>query len=285
MKDNSGADSNVATVSITVNAPPVANNDPGVTTNKNTAVVINVLSNDSDPDGTINPTTVAIVGSASHGTTSVNPTTGAITYTPASNYTGPDSFTYKVKDNSGADSNVATVSITVNAPPVANNDPGVTTNKNTAVVINVLSNDSDPDGTINPTTVAIVGSASHGTTSVNPTTGAITYTPAANYTGPDSFTYKVKDNSGADSNVATVSITVNAPPVANNDPGVTTNKNTAVVINVLSNDSDPDGTINPTTVAIVGSASHGTTSVNPTTAPSPTRRPRTTPAPIASPTR
>ena len=59
--------------------------------------------------------------------------------------------------------------------------------------------------------MAIVGAASHGTTSVNPTTGAITYTPAANYTGPDSFTYKVKDNLGADSNVATVSITVNAP--------------------------------------------------------------------------
>ena len=65
---------------------------------------------------------MAIVAAASHGTTSVNPTTGAITYTPASNYTGPDSFTYKVKDNSGADSNVATVSITVNAPPVASND-------------------------------------------------------------------------------------------------------------------------------------------------------------------
>ncbi len=265
VKDNWGADSNVATVSITVNAPPVANNDTGVTTNKNTAVVINVLCNDSDSDGTIDPTTVTIVGPASHGTTSVNPTTGAITYTPAANYTGPDSFTYKVKDNSGADSNVATVSITVNAPPVANNDPGVTTNKNTAVVINVLSNDSDSDGTINPTTVSIVGPASHGTTSVNPTTGAITYTPAVELHRPDSFTYKVKDNSGADSNVATVSITVNAPPVANNDPGVTTNKNTAVVINVLSNDSDSDGTINPTTVAIVGSASHGTTSVNPTT--------------------
>ena len=94
-----------------------------------------------------------------------------------------------------------------NLAPVAVND-AATTNKNTAVTINVLANDSDPDGTINPTTVTIVSGASHGTTSVNPTTGAVTYTPAANYVGPDSFTYKVKDNLGVDSNVATVSITV-----------------------------------------------------------------------------
>jgi hypothetical protein len=94
-----------------------------------------------------------------------------------------------------------------NQPPVAKNDTA-NTYKNVAVVINVLGNDADSDGTVKSTTVAIVGAAGHGTTSVNSTTGGITYTPAANYTGPDSFTYKVKDNNGADSNVATVSITV-----------------------------------------------------------------------------
>lgn len=207
VNDNSGAVSNVATVSIVVNAPPVAGDDTA-TTNKNMAVTIDVLSNDSDPDGTVDPTTVAIVGAAGHGTTTVNPTTGAITYTPAANYTGPDSFTYRIKDNLGADSNVATVSITVNAPPVAVNDTA-STNENTAALISVLTNDSDLDGVVDPATVAILAAALHGTTSVNPTTGAITYTPAPNYTGPDSFTYKVKDNLGADSNVATVSITVN----------------------------------------------------------------------------
>jgi len=245
-----------------LNRAPVAVNDTA-NTNKNTSVVVNVLSNDSDPDGTLDPTSVAIVGAASHGTTSVNPTTGAVTYTPAVNYTGMDSFTYKVKDNRGTDSNVATVSIAINAPPVAVNDKA-NTSKNTAVVITVLSNDSDPDGTLDPTSVAIVAPASHGTTSVNPASGAITYTPALNYTGTDCFTYKVKDNRGTYSNVATVLITVNAPPVAVNDTA-TTNKNTVVVIGVLSNDSDPDGTLDPTSVTIVSGPSHGTASVNPTT--------------------
>ena len=126
----------------------------------------------------------------------------------------------------------------------------------------MLGNDSDSDGTLDPTSVTIVAPAGHGTTSVNPTTGAITYTPAANYTGPDSFTYRVKDNLGAESNVATVSITVNAPPLASNDTA-TTNQNVAAVINVLGNDSDSDGTLDPTSVAIVSPAGHGTTSVNP----------------------
>ena len=72
---------------------------------------------------------------------------------------------------------------TVNAPPVAANDTA-TTNKNTAVAVNVLANDSDPDGTLNATTVAIVGPAGHGTTSVDATTGVVTYTPAVELHGP-----------------------------------------------------------------------------------------------------
>ncbi len=59
--------------------------------------------------------------------------------------------------------------------------------------------------------MAIVLAASHGTTSIDPASGVITYSPALNYTGPDSFTYTVKDNSGANSNQATVSINVTGP--------------------------------------------------------------------------
>ena len=186
MKDNLGADSNVATVSITVNAPPVANNDPGVTTNKNTAVVINVLSNDSDPDGTINPTTVAVVGSASHGTTSVNPTTGAITYTPAANYTGPDSFTYKVKDNLGADSNVATVSITVNAPAAVGTIAGT-------IYLDVTGNGLTADDTPQAGVNVYLDTNNNGV----PNTGEPMTTTLANgayaFTGLGAGTYKVRE--------------------------------------------------------------------------------------------
>ncbi len=86
--------------------------------------------------------------------------------------------------------------LTINAHPVAGDD-AVTTNENVAVSIDVLANDSDSDGTVDPTTVMIVGTAGHGTTSVDPASGVVAYTPAANYAGPDSFIYWVKDDRGA----------------------------------------------------------------------------------------
>ncbi|MDB5390747.1 MAG: hypothetical protein JWM11_6393, partial [Planctomycetaceae bacterium] len=108
----------------------------------------------------------------------------------------------------GSDSLVATVnSGQNNAPPTAINDTA-STSQNAPAVISVLANDSDSDGTVDITSVSIVAPATHGTTSVNSTTGVVTYTPAPGYTGPDSFTYQFQDNQGATSNVATVSLTV-----------------------------------------------------------------------------
>ena len=247
------------------NQSPAARNDSAATT-KNTAVEINVLSNDSDPDGSINVKTVSIVAKPSHGKVSVDSKTGVVTYTPDKNFTGSDSFTYKVKDNSGAYSNVATVSLTITAPnqPPQARDDSATTGKNVPVTINVLANDKDTDGTIDPTTVAIVGAAKHGTTSINPTTGVVTYTPATNYTGTDTFTYKVKDNQGAYSNVASVNVTVtapNQPPQAYND-SATVKKNKSVVINVLANDRDSDGSINKSSLLIVAGPRHGTLKID-----------------------
>ena len=254
--------------SIIPNQPPVAVNDTA-TTPEDTTVVIEVLDNDYDSDGTIDPTTVTIVDDVSHGNTSVNGTTGEVTYTPDPNYYGSDNFTYNVDDDDGNTSNEATVSITVtdvNDPPVAVNDT-TSTPEDTTVDIDVIANDVDIDGTIDPTTVVIVSDVTHGATSVNPSTGVVTYTPGSNYYGPDSFTYEVDDDDGATSNVATVSITVgdvNDPPVANNDTA-STPEDTQVDIDVIANDVDIDGTIDPTTVTIVDDTEHGNTSVNGTT--------------------
>src|SRR5207249_2120004 len=148
------------------------------------------------------------------------------TYTPAPNYDGGDSFTYKANDGA-LDSNVATVAITVTAvndPPVAVND-AFTTAEDTAVSGNVLTNDTDVDAGTTLTAI-LVATTAHGTLPTPPTC-ALTYTPAPNYNGSDSFTYKANDNT-ADSNVATVAITitaVNDPPVAADD-ALTTNEDT-----------------------------------------------------------
>lgn len=114
-----------------------------------------------------------------------------------------------------------------NDPPVAN-DQSVTTNQNTPVPITLFA--TDPDG--DPITYSIVGlGPSHGSLNppLNPSTGTVTYAPTASYFGPDSFTFKATDSQGADSNIATVSITVKGPPDCNN-PTIVGNDNRNDVI-------------------------------------------------------
>lgn len=209
----------VVTVTAAPNSPPKAVNDSR-STPEDTPVSIEVLANDSDPDGdALDKGTLTVVTSPKNGAFSIS--NGAVTYTPKQDYSGADSFTYTVKDSKGATSNVATVSITVmavNDAPVAVND-AVTTSEDVPAQIAVLANDTDIDGSLVKSSVAIKTGPSHGTASVNTATGVVTYTPAANYNGSDSFTYSVRDNGSATSNMATVSITISpvndAPVVVN----------------------------------------------------------------------
>ncbi|MDZ7267823.1 MAG: tandem-95 repeat protein [candidate division KSB1 bacterium] len=192
------------------NQPPLANDD-AATTPEDQAVAIEVLGNDSDADGSLNPASVTVATTPGHGTTAIDSATGTITYSPHADYFGPDSFTYTVKDNDGATSNRATVSVTVdsrNDAPLANAD-AATTSENTAVTIAVLANDSDVDGTLQAASVTIVQQPDFGTiTAIDPAHGAITYTPANAYQGTDEFRYTVQDDQGAVSNAATVTVTV-----------------------------------------------------------------------------
>ena len=119
---------------------------------------------------------------------------GSFTYTPAADFAGSDSFTYRASDGT-LTSNVATVTITVTA---ANDTPAggrrcLHHGEDTALTVpapGVLGNDSDPDS--EPLTAVLVTGPGHGTLTLN-ANGSFTYTPAANYTGPDSFTYRASD--------------------------------------------------------------------------------------------
>ncbi len=214
--DSAGAPSGPATVSIAVgvvNDAPVAVDDAAATS-EDTLVVVDVVGNDTDvEDGT--PTgAVSLVSGASNGSL-VDNGDGTFDYTPVPDWSGVDSFTYQVQDSTGADSNVATATVTVSAvndPPVANDDAAAT-NEDTLVVVDVVANDTDvEDGT--PTgAVSLVGGASNGTV-VDNGDGTFDYTPDPDWNGVDSFTYEVQDSAGADSNTATVTVTVATLEVA-----------------------------------------------------------------------
>ncbi|WP_309894624.1 Ig-like domain-containing protein [Archangium sp.] len=255
------ADSAEVTVSLTVrpvNDAPVATAQTALT-DEDTAVALTLAGTDVDGDSL----TYTLVQGPSHG--SLTGTVPDLVYTPADDYHGQDSFTFRVNDGQ-ADSAEATVSLTVrsiNDAPVALAQ-GISTQENTAVAITLSASDVDGDSL----TYTVVQAPTHG--GLSGTAPNLTYTPAANYNGPDSFTYQVKDPSGASSNVATVSLTVrsvNNTPVAEAQ-SVPTDEDTAVAITLTGTDVDGDSL----TYTVVQGPSHGTLSG---TAPNLSYRPNT----------
>jgi len=237
---------------------PVAMDDAGATDEDTSSLPIDVATNDTDVDGDLDPTSVAIATQGLHGI-AVSNGDGTVTYTPAADYNGADSFTYTIRDAANNISNAATVSVTVNPVndvPVAADDSYSMT-QDTALNVTapgVLGNDSDVDG--DSLTAVVDSTTIFGLLALSPD-GSFTYTPNAGFTGSDSYTYHANDGA-ADSSVVTVTIVVspvvNEAPVANDDYdtvqrniGGTTN---SVTVNVVANDTDNDGTIDPTSVVI-----------------------------------
>jgi hypothetical protein len=217
-----------------VNDTPVAASD-AATTPEDTAVTIAVLANDVDADG--DPLGVSILAPPANGTVTINPD-ATITYTPNANFFGTDRFDYTATDPSGAsDSERVDITITaVNDLPVAGDD-AASTNQDTAVTINVLANDSDVESTVS---VSAVGTPSNGTAVLN-VDGTVTYTPAQYWFGEDTFTYTLTD--GTATSTGTVAVTVvevNSAPVANDDATAVA-VGGSIEVDVLANDTDPDG--------------------------------------------
>lgn len=196
---------------------------------------------------------------------------GKLTYTSNPNANDPASFNFKVNDGEASSSSqIMTINITaVNEPPVAANDLAIT-DEDHATTINVLANDTDPDGD----TLAITGIAgsvmttSHGATVTltNPATGVFTYNPGnafqsliAGDIGTDSFSYTIEDGHGGTSTPATVTINVTG---VNDAPTNISLTNSVVAEHIVSETTtlvghltaiDPDGGDN-TTFSFVGAA-------------------------------
>src|SRR5207244_1488939 len=262
--------SNVATVSITVNPvddAPVANND-AYSVNEGGTLTVNapgVLGNDTDADG---PSIHAVlVSGPAHATSFSLNADGSFSYVHDGSETTSDSFTYKANDGS-LDSNVATVTITINPvndAPAANND-SYCVNEGGSLTVSapgVLGNDTDAEN--NALTAVLLSGPSHASSfALNPD-GSFVYVHDGSETTSDSFTYRANDGAAL-SNVATVTITINPvndAPVANNDTYSVSFHQTLNVAapGVLGNDTDVDS---PTlTAVLVSGPSQGTLALNP----------------------
>jgi VCBS repeat-containing protein len=206
-------ESNVATVRIQVAVaarPPVTTNDTydGTEDTLLSVPAPGVLANDADPNH--DPITASLASGPAKGTLTLH-ADGSFAYSPNANAHGADSFTYRASDGALL-TEVATVTIviaSVNDAPTADAD-SYSTNEDTALVVTaangVLNGDADVDG--DPISAVLVSGPSHGTLTLH-ANGSFTYTPAGNYGGPDSFTYRASDG-GLSSPVATVSLTVSS---------------------------------------------------------------------------
>jgi uncharacterized repeat protein (TIGR02543 family) len=232
---NDGIDQTFDDLVITVNdatsgntAPISANGAASVIEDSSVAIVLSA----TDADG--ESLSYTVVTAPSNGT--LSGTAPNLTYTPTANYNGSDSFTFKANDGA-VDSNIGTISITVNG---ANDAPiasaGTSTVSEDSSVAVILSG-SDVDG--ESLSYTVVTAPSNG--ALSGTAPNLTYTPTANYNGSDSFTFKANDGT-VDSNTATISMAVNAvndAPVASSDMAVV-NEDSSVAIQLSATDIDGD---------------------------------------------
>ncbi|QTN38315.1 tandem-95 repeat protein [Cryomorphaceae bacterium] len=184
------------------NQPPVAVNDTAYTI-EDVPVAFDMLGNDSDSDGMIDPSTLVFISSPSNGSVAFNNGLNSWEYTPNPGFNGVDSFTYEICD----DGNPAPVLCDraevyifvdpINDPPIAVNDSAVAT---TAIpeIIDILNNDSDPDGSIELDSTLILIGPLHGTAVIDPLTKSLVYVSDFNYSGMDSLRYRICDDGNPD---------------------------------------------------------------------------------------
>jgi VCBS repeat-containing protein len=178
--------------------------DDAVTSAEDTPAAIAALANDLDADQP--GFAPVIVTAATHGQVTIN-SDGTFGYTPEQNWSGVDSFSYKISDGR-VDSNLATVTVTVtpvNDAPVAA-DVSFATLEEQGLVIDLRNFVTDVDNDVSTFTGQIITGPANGVLTLN-TDGSYTYTPNADFNGVDSFTYTLNDGA-LDSNPATVTITV-----------------------------------------------------------------------------
>ncbi|WKZ31380.1 MAG: tandem-95 repeat protein [Candidatus Dojkabacteria bacterium] len=248
------------------NLPPIAVDDEILMPVAGSGSV-NVLSNDSDPEGALDPASLAIAVTPVNTAATVELLGGGvIRYNAVAGYVGYDYFDYTICDTDGNCSD-ATVQVGVGISLPGLTDDNAQTEEDNEVVINVLSNDLDTTGTsnaaLNIDTMEIATEPSRGSAFIDPSSGEIEYVPEPNFNGTDRFQYSICDRISLGCSTASVFMTVLPlpdPPVANDDRYLLSTGN--IVLNVLDNDWDPDGNLDRDSLVIIEAPSIGAVDID-----------------------
>lgn len=222
--------------------------DDSVTiTEDSTSTTIDVLSNDQILSGSGSLTVISVSQPDSGGTATLD--AGVVAYTPAADFNGTSTFTYRVSDTQGIQQ-TATVTVTVepvNDPPTGINDTLTVDQDSDNNFLNVLANDTtDPD---TGETLRVSGltpsqtTAAGATISIAPNGAGIFYQPATGFSGVDTFAYTVSDGSAEQEVSVTVTVqNPDNPPTAVDDTFTVIEDDSEASFDLLSNDlQDVDG--------------------------------------------
>ncbi|MEO8886517.1 MAG: CshA/CshB family fibrillar adhesin-related protein, partial [Mucilaginibacter sp.] len=241
---------------VTVLVSPTGGDDP-TTTLINTPAVTNVALNDAGGTGATMSLVHGVGNDPANGTVDApNDAAGTITYHPNHNFTGTDSYKYKITtlDNTLSTANLT---VTIGITPIATADSHVIPFNSTGTLINIKNDDlSAGDGS----TVTIVGGGpTNGALSgLDPATGNVTYKPTGNFTGTDSFTYTVTSQDGTLTSAA-VTVTLTVAPTPHDDSHTIAFNSPGTVIHILTDDINA-GTGATVTNPLSSTPGHGTLS-------------------------
>ncbi|MDU8914053.1 Ig-like domain-containing protein [Aestuariicoccus sp. MJ-SS9] len=235
------------------NDAPLARNDAVATQAGKMLLGASVLGNDSDPDGDALAVVFADATSRMGGSVTMA-ADGSFTYVPATGFSGEDSFVYRVSDGQGGEA-PALVTVTVepalNDAPVAVDDVFEAQGGVTLQATGLLANDSDPDGDT-LSVLAWSGTSAEGGVVQLGADGSFQYTPAAGFSGEDSFFYTVSDGQAENTAVVTLNVAPEPQQEPTNDPepGLFAVRDDVLTqtaglglsaVSVLENDTAPEG--------------------------------------------
>ena len=258
---SNGGGEATATVTVTVNPVndlPTAADDEFTVDGGSSNNILNVLGNDSISPDTSETLTITGVGNGSAGGTITINANNTISYTPVAGFIGVETFTYTVNDGTPDSNATATVSVNV-APqlPTAVNDTFTLDEDSGTTSLAVLLNDNDGGGNLS---ISNVSSGSAGGTISIGANNTISYAPAANFFGTETFTYTISNEAGQSTATVTVTVQpVNDLPTANSDAFTVDEDSQDNVLNVLANDSISPDTNETLTIVAVGAGSAGGT--------------------------
>ncbi|MGE0473425.1 MAG: choice-of-anchor Q domain-containing protein, partial [Nitrospirales bacterium] len=221
-----GALNGTGSITVTIlptNTPPVAMAD-SFTVNEGSTNTLNLAGNDTDPDDPLDLTSITIISGPANGTIDRINNDGTVDYTHNGSETLSDSFTYTIRDLTGATSNTVTVSLTVipinDAPIIISNRGGASANVS-VITGNTMVTDVDAtDAESNPLTYSIIGGADAAKFTIDPATGALRFITPPNIQSPSDVgadnvydvTVQVSDGALTDTQAIAVTVT-NVPPV------------------------------------------------------------------------